>query len=264
MTNNETHESLKQKITQIQDTNEVLALSVQRTRLSVRRLRFEYAVLLERLQQRVQKAPLSDCEDPLPTLKDMRKQLDKSFSSSNFVKNIKSSNNLSNAVNGQNATENTTLYSKRKLARMKRDPKMPKRPTNAYLFFCENNKEQLREDHGPQADMSRVLTEAWKSLSDEDKKPYFDMYNEDKIRYQREMAEYTKEKESENENENDNEQEEEYDVEEAASSEEMAAEEEHKPDSNHNDDKSIEPEETQVEQPHNSLEEATTESKSSE
>lgn len=34
------------------------------------------------------------------------------------------------------------------------------------------------------------MGEAWKQLSEEDRKPYYDIYNEDKERYAKEMAIY--------------------------------------------------------------------------
>lgn len=46
------------------------------------------------------------------------------------------------------------------------------------------------EAEGKQIDLSRTLGEAWKNLNEEDRKPYYDIYHEDKERYSREMKVY--------------------------------------------------------------------------
>ncbi|CCH45452.1 putative transcription factor [Wickerhamomyces ciferrii] len=43
---------------------------------------------------------------------------------------------------------------------------------------------------GKQIDLSKTLGEAWKQLSSEAKEPYYNIYNEDKDRYAREMKTY--------------------------------------------------------------------------
>lgn len=152
---------LKRKVEDLKEGNEVLALAIQRTRLSVKRLKLEYSVLLERLESRVELDPELRYENPLPTLESFKDEL--------MTKPLKKPK------------------SKRRKAK-DRDPNMPKRPTNAYLLFCEMNKEKMREN-GSQ-DVSRDLTEAWKSLNENDRKPYYSLYNQDRLRYQREMELY--------------------------------------------------------------------------
>lgn len=152
---------MKRKVEDLKEGNEVLALAIQRTRLSVKRLKLEYSVLLERLESRVDLDPELRYENPLPTLESFKDEL--------MTKPLKKTK------------------SKRRKAK-DRDPNMPKRPTNAYLLFCEMNKEKMREN-GSQ-DVSRDLTEAWKSLNENDRKPYYGLYNQDRLRYQKEMELY--------------------------------------------------------------------------
>lgn len=154
--------NLKRKVDDLKEGNEVLALAIQRTRLSVKRLKLEYSVLLERLETRVESDPELRYQNPLPSLESFKKEL--------LTRPLKKSKN------------------KRQKAKH-RDPNMPKRPTNAYLIFCEMNKEKMREN-GSQ-DVTRDLTDAWKSLSEQDRKPYYELYNEDRERYHREMEIYS-------------------------------------------------------------------------
>lgn len=165
---------LKRKVGELKENNEFLALAIQRTRLSVKRLKLEYSVLLERLESRVELDPELRYENPLPTLESFKKEL--------LTKPLKKTK------------------SKRQKAK-DRDPNMPKRPTNAYLLFCEMNKEKVRQQ-GSQ-DVSKDLTEAWKNLNEQDRKPYYKLYTEDRERYQKEMEIYSMKTDHDHENDLD-------------------------------------------------------------
>lgn len=82
---------------------------------------------------------------------------------------------------------------------------MPKRPTNAYLIFCDVEKDRVKKEwslyHSDEhLDMSKAMTESWKRLSEDDRKPYYEIYEKDKIRYHKAVEEYTAKKESESSN----------------------------------------------------------------
>lgn len=161
-TNGEDKE-LKRTVDELREQNEVLGLAIQRSRHAVKRLKLEYGVLLERLEQRVEIDPLLRYDNPLPSLETFRKEL--------LAKPLK------------------RAKTKRQKAK-ERDPNMPKRPTNAYLIYCEMNKEKVRSSGS--ADVTRDLTEGWKNLDEEGRAPYYKLYNEDRDRYRREMDIYNK------------------------------------------------------------------------
>lgn len=153
----------KRRLEELKDQNVVLGLAIQRSRLSVKRLKLEYGVLLERLESRIELDPELNCEDPLPTLASFKQEL------------------------------LTKPFRKSKIKRHKvkeRDPNMPKRPTNAYLLYCEMNKERIRQNGS--LDVTRDLAEGWKNLNEQDRKPYYKLYSEDRERYQMEMEIYNK------------------------------------------------------------------------
>ena len=80
----------------------------------------------------------------------------------------------------------------RKAKRAKKDPNAPKRATSSYFFFAGEIRSELRETH-PDASMpeiSKMIGERWKAMSEDDKKPYNDKAEADKARYAREMAAY--------------------------------------------------------------------------
>ncbi|SCU80435.1 LAME_0B03136g1_1 [Lachancea meyersii CBS 8951] len=155
----------KRSLEELQESNQVLGLAVQRTRLAVKRLRLEYGALLERLESRIDKDPELSYEDPLPSLESFRTQI----------------------------LEDTPKSKTKRKKGKERDPNLPKRPTNAYLLFCEMNKESMKQNSGPN-DVSKALTDAWKALDENGRKPYYKLYSEDRERYQREMKAYAKNK----------------------------------------------------------------------
>ncbi|KAJ7515880.1 hypothetical protein O6H91_22G032800 [Diphasiastrum complanatum] len=65
------------------------------------------------------------------------------------------------------------------------DPTRVKKPLPAFLLWCKDQREQIKADN-PQAsfkEMSVILGEKWKSLSDEEKKTYEDKYQIEKEVY---------------------------------------------------------------------------------
>ena len=98
----------------------------------------------------------------------------------------------SKSSNGPSDVASTTMGKQKA-----RDPDLPKRPTNAYLIFCEMEKERIKQDDPNASDLSKSMTEAWKNLSEERRRPYYKLYEDDRIRYQREMAEYNQKREEE-------------------------------------------------------------------
>lgn len=172
--------------------------------MAIRRLRLEYAVLLERLENRAIMIPDGNHEQedmsppPSPTI------LDESLNTSNAKL---TRNGLSKRggkkTKGVSSTTGNSGNSNGRTQRI-RDPDLPKRPTNAYLIFCEMEKERIKhelEERNPGAvtELSKSLTEAWKNLDDEKRKPYYKLYEDDRDRYQREMSVYNQKKQFEEE-----------------------------------------------------------------
>lgn len=71
----------------------------------------------------------------------------------------------------------------------------PTRNRSSYTIYFSENRPQFAKDH-PDAlpkDIMRAVGKKWKTLSEEDKKPYDEMADRDKERYERQMSEYEKE-----------------------------------------------------------------------
>ncbi|KAI8969286.1 high mobility group box domain-containing protein, partial [Mycotypha africana] len=73
-----------------------------------------------------------------------------------------------------------------KKKRSKKDPNAPKRGLSAYMFFSQEKRAEVKADN-PDASFGQIgklLGEKWKSMSDEDKKPYVAKAEADKKRYE--------------------------------------------------------------------------------
>lgn len=92
----------------------------------------------------------------------------------------------------------STIKLVRSAPKRKKDKNSPKNPQNAYMFFCNSNRASVKKDN-PEMDAKNIIKAIagrWRTLSDEDKKPYAEMAEKDKIRYKGEMSDYAKNSES--------------------------------------------------------------------
>ena len=81
----------------------------------------------------------------------------------------------------------------RKLRRKnkKNDPNPVKRSRTAYMFFCNEKRQEVKTDNPEMSakDVLKALALLWKSASDDEKAPFQEKADEDKERYLREKAE---------------------------------------------------------------------------
>lgn len=158
---------LKRRIVEVEQSNEIAMLAINRTKSSIRRARLEYSILLERLEAKALDLPEEFDIDVL------------SPPSPNYD------------------PQQQSPHKPKKERKLIRDPKLPKRPTNAYLIFCEKEKVRLKNISSDNSlasvlDLGKVLVENWKNLPEEEKKKYHQLYEIDKERFKQQMAEYNK------------------------------------------------------------------------
>lgn len=70
----------------------------------------------------------------------------------------------------------------------KKDPNRVKKPKSAYLFFCDDKRPSVaKKNPGKKmGDISKILGELWKNLSEDDRKKYNKLHDEDVERYENE------------------------------------------------------------------------------
>jgi len=85
---------------------------------------------------------------------------------------------------------------KKRKAKKKKDPNAPKRALNAFMYFSKDIRPQVVKDNPDLQkkvhDVSRMIGEKWKKMSEEEKKPYVAKAEADKQRYAKEMEIYGK------------------------------------------------------------------------
>ena len=75
----------------------------------------------------------------------------------------------------------------------KKDPNAPKGAKNAYIFFCADNREQVKEENSEMSSKEIIseLARLWKEADEDVKAEYQEKAAQDKQRYQEEMEEYS-------------------------------------------------------------------------
>lgn len=74
-----------------------------------------------------------------------------------------------------------------------KDPNRPKRPQTAFFLFLDDFRKTFKEENPDSKDVKRVGKEAgekWRSMTDEEKKPYLDKNLELKAEYEKAMESY--------------------------------------------------------------------------
>ena len=79
-----------------------------------------------------------------------------------------------------------------KQKRAKKDPNAPKRGLSAYMFFANEQRENVREENPGISfgQVGKILGERWKALNDKQRVPYETKAATDKKRYEQEKAIY--------------------------------------------------------------------------
>ncbi|KAL8837597.1 MAG: hypothetical protein Q9170_002474 [Blastenia crenularia] len=74
----------------------------------------------------------------------------------------------------------------------KKDPNAPKRGLSAYMFFANDNRDNVREENPgiTFGQVGKVLGEKWKALNTKQREPYEARAKADKARYEEEKANY--------------------------------------------------------------------------
>ena len=80
---------------------------------------------------------------------------------------------------------------KEKIKKEKNEESKVKRAKSAYIFFCEDKREQITRLHPDKEtkDIFKLIGDSWSKLSDLDKRKYQEMADKDKERYERECKE---------------------------------------------------------------------------
>ncbi|KAJ2997569.1 hypothetical protein HDV02_005381 [Globomyces sp. JEL0801] len=171
----------------IQKLKETISLS----KVKIERLKFERKLLLTTVndQDRIKRA----------------KQLsDSSSAGSHSERENDTATELEEDTELDVAEESAPKTKQRKKRRIKLlDPNAPKRPANAFILYCELQRECIKEERrlihnkeeGSEADtalanLTKALGFRWRSLKDEDRQVYQEMFRDQVKQYDTDIAEY--------------------------------------------------------------------------
>lgn len=91
-------------------------------------------------------------------------------------------------------TERHASPPKTKKVKVEKGFSPPKKPTNAFLMFCDQYRQAIQEEYRrehreliPHQELTKRLAMKWNSLSPDDKKVYYDMFEIEKRQYELEM-----------------------------------------------------------------------------
>jgi len=92
-----------------------------------------------------------------------------------------------------------------KKTRAKKDPDAPKSPRTAFMYFSQENRDDVKKDNPDISfgDIGKELGKQWRKLKAADKKKYEKMAEKDKQRYEKEKGKYEAKKSDKEESESD-------------------------------------------------------------
>ena len=73
-----------------------------------------------------------------------------------------------------------------------KDPNAPRKNKNAYMFFCNKNRDEIQKANPDKVgkDLVKFMSEKWNKLNEKDKEQYNKFAEEDKKRYDVELKKY--------------------------------------------------------------------------
>ncbi|CAG8736285.1 10210_t:CDS:2, partial [Cetraspora pellucida] len=194
------YRELKKKIREMEEENEKLTLKLTKAKKNIQRLKIERSFLFDRLEQ---SQPTNESEsEPSSSPQrviDSEEELSSVGSDDNddnakFGAFKEGSELLRQFIDKKGKFQEELLEDQRagKRRRQNRDPNAPKRPRNAFLMYCQMQREQAREENQNKGfqDVTRILSQRWKELPLEEKGKYYDMYKQERQRYEKEMSTY--------------------------------------------------------------------------
>lgn len=105
-------------------------------------------------------------------------------------------NEIVEKFNGQEFTiddiKNLDTFAEPKKIKKKKDPNAPKRASTAWIFYTTETRPKVHDENPDKkmTELTTIMSEMWRNLTDEDKEPYRIMEGNDRKRYKQEKEEY--------------------------------------------------------------------------
>eukprot|EP00126_Sphaerothecum_destruens_P002725 Sdes_comp16149_c0_seq1m5395 len=168
----EKYKGIKKRSRDLEMVNQELMSKFKKAKKIIDRLKLERTFLLDKLEKMEYYSRLPTGPQQPATVDDEKSQKTKNQSSG--------------------------ILSSKKKDKSKQDPNAPRKPANAFFMFCttirDSVNEELKDKHkdSNHYDVTKELGARWKSLSKEERSKFYAMYEQDKVRYEKEMGLYTR------------------------------------------------------------------------
>lgn len=227
---------LKRKVTEIEQHNELMSLSIHRTKHELKRLKLERIVLQDRLENGNPLLALvgpeldvneNEDDDDLDDDKDDNEENGAGDDEDDELDDEEGEDgDDEQGQSGTSRKKGHVLIAKKPAGsgaaggedgrqgpagkkKTPRNPNLPRRPRNAYLIFCEREKEKYKKEmEDPKlaaqestTDLTKIMADRWHKLPEETKKEFALLSRNDTERYAREILEVFKSRKPVNESE---------------------------------------------------------------
>ncbi|KAJ1951431.1 non-histone protein [Linderina macrospora] len=198
---------LKRQLEELEEYNEVLAVKLYRSQKRLRRMKIERNLLLERLDRTRRfsdsasdsdvplkdsfpRAQISDNDapDPQPRTAAAGRSRRRQNPASSVATPQQQTPSHSSSVDPSAAATTTTT----RKSTTNKDPNAPKRPANAFVLFCQAERPGVKNASAEMSsgELTRLMSHRWKHMTEDERKPYFEIYDREKLRYEKEMSSY--------------------------------------------------------------------------
>ncbi|GAN11317.1 HMG-box [Mucor ambiguus] len=173
-------DELKKRFREVEGENDLLQEKLNRAHKSIKRLRLERSILLERIDKGFENGSDSD------TNYDSLSQNDLTM---NKISTQHHNHKQSKQAEKSSSTTSTTVI---KPPKKKKDPNAPKGPGNVFFIFCRHERDKIKEENPEESigDVTRLLGLKWKGLTREEKRVYYDMFKQEMDEYEEAMKVY--------------------------------------------------------------------------
>ncbi|CAO3609959.1 unnamed protein product [Cunninghamella blakesleeana] len=179
------YDQLKNRIQQMEQENSNIHTKLVRAQKHVKQLRMERLILLEQLDEyyitHKDRVDSSDSEDS---------DISGIGSLTSFSRKRKNKRGQFNDRNGKKSGNSKT--NENPPVRKKKDPNAPKGPGNVFFLFCRMERGNFKDELPTEnlGEVTRLLGQKWKAMSDDEKKKYYDIYDKEQEEYRKAMKSY--------------------------------------------------------------------------
>ncbi|KAF1806601.1 hypothetical protein V8B55DRAFT_1592543 [Mucor lusitanicus] len=173
-------DELRKRFREVEGENDLLQEKLNRAHKSIKRLRLERSILLERIDKGFENGSDSDTNYDSLSHNDL---------AINKISTQHHNHKQSKQAEKNSSTTTTTII---KPPKKKKDPNAPKGPGNVFFIFCRHERDKIKEENPEESigDVTRLLGLKWKGLTREEKRVYYDMFKQEMDEYEEAMKVY--------------------------------------------------------------------------